>query len=81
MAVKGDALVQKIAALARSTPHQWNEFLVEFKKYSIECAEQCVAAPLANLQVMQGRAQQCAALLKTFETAVITADRIASKQK
>lgn len=69
-------LTLKVAALARSAPTQWDEFLTAFRRYDNVVKDQCVQAAPATLPTAQGRAQQCASLLGLFEGAVKAADRI-----
>lgn len=72
-----DGLILKAAELARSSPPQvWAGFLAELRVYADARKTECVQAPLAMLQVAQGRAQGTAQLLDLFEKAVNSADRI-----
>jgi hypothetical protein len=75
-----DELVKKIAALARAAPPEWRDFLAEFGKYADGVKEQCIQAPLGNLQKAQGHAQQAAGIKVLFEGAVSTADRINARK-
>lgn len=69
-------ITKRTAALARSAPHEWGAFVEEFRKLTDAKKNACVQSPLVGLQVAQGQAQQCVALLGLFEGAVKTADRI-----
>ena len=70
------SLVLKAAALARSAPVQWREFLAELAVYVDVKKNECIQAPPEMLQVTQGRAQQLASLLTLFNNAVKDADRV-----
>lgn len=69
-------LIIKAAALARSAPQAWSEFILAMNKFATAGAMLCVASPPDQLQRMQGRAQQCAEITTLFEDAVKSADRI-----
>lgn len=71
-----DGLILQSAALARAAPQAWTEFLSELRKANDARQKECVQAPLAMLQVAQGRAQNSAQLLDLFENALATAKRI-----
>lgn len=73
-------LIKKAAELARAAPSQWREFIKALDEYAAEKARGCVASPLERLQVMQGQAQQAAALVTLFKDAVVSADRIATSR-
>lgn len=62
-------LSEKTAALARSAPQQWREFLAELAVEAEKKKDECVRAPVEVLQVTQGRAQQITALLDLFRKA------------
>ena len=53
----------------------------EFKNFTNVRRDQCVSSPVDTFLVAQGRAQQCAALLRLFEECVKTADQITEKRK
>lgn len=74
-------LILKSAALARRSPEEWSDFLAEFRKYTDTRRDQCVSSPVDSIFVAQGRAQQCAALLRLFEECLKTADQITEKRK
>jgi hypothetical protein len=74
-------LILRAAALARRSPQEWSEFLAAFKDYTDVNRERCVSSPLDTLPVAQGRAQNCAALLRLFQECVQTADQITEKRK
>lgn len=74
-------LILRSATLARSRPQEWSEFLAAFKEYTDVQRERCVSSPLDTLPVAQGRAQNCAALLRLFQECVQNADQIQEKRK
>lgn len=71
-----DELILKTAALARTGHAQWSEFLVAFAAYVNSKKDECIVAPVADLQVTQGRAQQCVALEELFKGALVRADKL-----
>jgi hypothetical protein len=74
-------LIFKSAALARSSPQEWSEFLGALRAYTDTIRNQCISSPLDVLPVAQGRAQNCVALLGIFEGCVRAADQIQEKRK
>lgn len=74
-------LIVKSAAISRRAPNEWSDFLAAFKSYTDARRDQCVSSPVDTLQVAQGRAQQCASLLRLLEECVKTADQISEKSK
>ena len=74
-------LILKSAAVARRSHQEWSDFLAALKSYTDTKRDQCVSSPVDTLQVAQGRAQQCVALLRLLEDCVKTADQITEKQK
>lgn len=62
--------------LQARAPENWQEFLVAFTDYANVQRDNCIQSPVAQLQVAQGRAQQCAQLLKILENCRDTADSI-----
>jgi hypothetical protein len=72
-------LTLKAAALAKTAPTQWREFLAELELYGAAKSRECVMAPPEVLQVTQGRAQQVASLVALFTDAVKDAERIVDR--
>lgn len=71
-----DELTLKAAALAHAGYGQWSDFLAAFAAYTNEKKDECLAAPVADLQVAQGRAQQCKLLEDLLKGAVARADKL-----
>lgn len=69
-------LALKVAALRRAAPREWEEMLAEMRRYANARMADCVSSPLGMLQVAQGRAQNARDMVRLFEDAVKTADRI-----
>lgn len=59
-------LEQRTRFLRNAAPHEFAEFLTEFMKYTDTMRDNVVHAT-ENLQLEQGRAQQCINLLRVFE--------------
>jgi hypothetical protein len=74
-------LILKTASLARMAPKEWSDFLAAFKSYTDQRRDQCVSSPVDTILVSQGRAQQCASLLRLFDECMTTADQIQDKRK
>jgi len=74
------SLTLTAAALAKTAPTQWREFLAELEAYSAIKAKECIQAPVEVLQVTQGRAQQVASLLTLFTNAVKDAERAGARK-
>lgn len=74
-------LILKTASLARMAPQEWSDFLAAFKQYTDTRRDQCVSSPVDTILIAQGRAQQCASLLRLFEECLTTADQIQEKRK
>ena len=77
---KVEALILKSAALARSSPQIWSEFLRAFHEYTDEKRDQCISSPIDALPVSQGRAQACRDLLRLFAECTAKADQIEKRQ-
>jgi hypothetical protein len=75
-----EPLVFAAAELARSNPNEWNKFKSAMRAYADERTKALVASLSAELQVLQGRAQQSTSLADLFEDAVTTADRIVERR-
>jgi hypothetical protein len=54
----------------------FDQFLVALREYANTQRDNCIQSPVETLQVAQGRAQQCAQLLKILENCRETADSI-----
>jgi hypothetical protein len=74
-------LIQKAAALARSAPENWKEFLGALSTYTDNQISNCVSSPLEALPQNQGRAQATVALLRLLRECLKTADQIEGKRK
>lgn len=57
---------QLMARLSRAEPDAWEQFLVAFELYAMEAMQGLTSAPQDQILNMQGRAQQCEALLRMF---------------
>jgi hypothetical protein len=73
-------LIFAAAALARSSPENWQRFLTAFKGHCDELKDQCVASPVEMLQVTQGRAQAATGLLKDLTGANSKATELESRK-
>lgn len=74
-------LIQKAAALARSAPENWKEFLGALSAYTDLQISNCISSPLEALPQNQGRAQSSVALLRLLRECLKTADQIEGKRK
>lgn len=61
-----DIMSQYCARMSRADPEAWDQFVVAFELYSIEAMQGLTGAPQDAILNMQGRAQQCEALLRMF---------------
>lgn len=64
------------AELQRAAPNRWGEFITALQSYTDEAVKGVVNAPPDQIFVAQGKAQQMAVLMKLFEEALTTADRL-----
>jgi hypothetical protein len=62
-------------------PREWSDFLAAFKAYTDNRRDQCVSSPSDAILAAQGRAQQCASLVRLFDECLKTADQIQEKRK
>lgn len=69
-------LILKAASVATRAPMEWAGFVQALKEFADVKARECVSSPPEQLQITQGRAQQCASLVALFGDAVKSADRI-----
>lgn len=60
------ALQNNARFLRNAAPNQWVEFVSAFGDYVDAITYQIVNAPESEVRVAQGRAQQCAALMRLF---------------
>jgi hypothetical protein len=60
------AFKQLCLRLRNADPKVWEQFLQCFDTYTIEVMSQMATAPSEAILNMQGRAQQCKALLRIF---------------
>lgn len=74
-----DALTLKAANLAQVAFQEWKEFLAAFEMYAAAKMGECVAAPVEQVQVAQGRAQNSVELNDLLKGAVVSASRIAKR--
>lgn len=74
-----DNLTLKAAALARTGHAQWSEFLAAFVAYTNSKKNECIVAPVSDVQVVQGRAQQCVLFEELFKGALAAADTITKR--
>ncbi len=81
MVVDDKKLVIAAAALARGNSASWQQFVIALKEYARGKAHSCVMSSADEVQLSQGKAQQCAQLTSLFEDAVKTADRIEKGSK
>jgi hypothetical protein len=78
---KQDAqLIQRMAVVARNSGRAWSDFLAEYKLYADRVKDRCVEAPPHQLQVVQGHARECAAMVKMFEGCCEAADKLAEQK-
>jgi hypothetical protein len=62
-----DKILQRFALrLKNADPSGWDSFVEAFDVYTTEVTVAVTQAPAAEILVMQGRAQQCLALLRVF---------------
>lgn len=59
---------QLCLSLRNADPRVWEQFVNCFDAYTIEVMSQMTGAPSETILNMQGRAQQCKALLQVFAT-------------
>lgn len=74
-------LILKAAALARSAPEAWKQFLGALASHTEQSRSNLVASPIDTLPVLQGEARACTRLLSTLETCLQMADKIEGKSK
>ena len=74
-------LILKAAALARSAPEDWKQFVGALSAYTDVQISNCISSPLEALPQNQGRAQACVAILRSFRECLKTADQIEGKRK
>jgi len=72
-------LIERSAALARTSPNSWAEFIEALEAYSNEQRNILVQSPLDVLQVTQGRAQAVSQLLELLRDCVRRADKRENK--
>lgn len=72
-------LILASAALARSSPQNWREFLASVAEFVAETRTNLVQSPLDTIQRAQGMAQNAAALEKLFNECLSRADQLARK--
>lgn len=60
------ALSQAAVRLRAADAVAWDEFVAAFATYTSVLKDACVSSPIPELQVSQGRAQECARLYKTL---------------
>lgn len=68
--------ILRAADLSHAAPREWAGFIQELRGFADLQKQQCVQAPLAMLQVAQGRAQTAVQLLELLENAAKTAAAI-----
>jgi hypothetical protein len=73
-------LVLALALLARSSPTTWSAVVAELKKRADRTNAQLVSAT-EHVFAHQGRARECAALLRLAENCVKEADAILAKRR
>jgi len=76
-----EKLTLAAAALSSTDRTNWEAFLLSFREYRDSSAAACVHAPVSDLQVFQGRAQEAAGLYKLLSEARTVAEKIATKRK
>lgn len=74
-------LIIAAARISRAAPESWEQLLAAFRAYTDTQRDNCISSPVDNLQVAQGRAQACAALLRLFDDCRKSADQIEEKRK
>jgi ABC-type Na+ efflux pump permease subunit len=67
------------AQLSHAAPREWAEFKAALKLYAETVREDLVRAQIDELQRAQGRAQNCAHLVRLFDHAVEAASRITDR--
>lgn len=78
---KDRELIHKAAALARSAPREWGDFLQAMQVYTDEKRDQCISSPVESLQVSQGRAQNARDLLRLLSGCLQTSEQIKQKSE
>lgn len=58
------------------SPEFWNDFLTALKVHESDVREAMVTSPLELLQIAQGRAQECARLVRLLQEAPQRAEQI-----
>ena len=74
-------LILRAAALARTSPRSWTEFLGALSNFTDQIKNDCIQSPLEQLPVAQGRAQLAAHLTALLANCIPSADKIESKSK
>jgi hypothetical protein len=74
-------LILAAAKMSRVAPESWEQFLAAFRTYTDITRDNCISSPVDILQVAQGRAQACAALLRLMDDCRKSADQIEEKRK
>lgn len=75
----GEKLVYAADKLSR-VGSAWDEFILALESEVTIAKDNCVASPLENLQVNQGRAQSLTSLLGKLKTCRVEADRLRKAQ-
>ncbi len=76
-----EELTLKSAALAKSSPTQWQDFLRAFKSIVEDQKEKLVNSPLEQLQVSQGRAHVLQATYKILEDCITNSEQMKRNKK
>jgi len=69
-------LVSAVAALRRTAPEAFEEFLGAFRVFTEAQRDDCIRAPSEHLSVAQGRAQNATQILRLFDTCLIEAAKL-----
>ena len=75
-----EELIVKAAALAKSAPAQWADFLAAFAKYKEVHRDNLLNSPPDALQINQGRAQILSVVHDLLSDAVKNAEKMTGKR-
>lgn len=69
-------LILRAASIARAAGEDWDRFVAEFAAYTDDVKNQCISSNADTVQIAQGRARECASLLRLFSECRVVADQI-----
>lgn len=80
MSIKDIQFARAAAALSRSAPNEWQTFLNEVQRHTLERAQALVASPSDLLQQNQGRALEARDFCDFLQNCRNLADKVVEKR-